>query len=230
MKFRSTTAAAALVIGAMTMGMTSAHADEPAPVLDVQANAGITYSTKLVDGKTIVSTLKNGSFSVAEEEGANPEDPKTTVVTVKDTEGGSVVSFPLLYNVAGVQVPVKSEVKDEGRVLEVVPEKPAGFTPGTAPLTVKPIASAEENQRAMSNFSTQFGLATGIGSFVGGLIGAVIGCIVTIPAMCAPGLIAGFGLGGIIGTLVVGGPALLASGVELMETMQAPDGTSKWAK
>ncbi|MEU0545627.1 hypothetical protein [Nocardia sp. NPDC005978] len=210
--------------------MTSAHADEPAPVLDVQANAGISYSTKLVDGKNVVSTLKNGIFQLEEQPGLTPEDPKTTLVNVKDTQGATVITFPLAYNVAGVTIPVKSEIKEDGRVLEIVPEKPANFTPGTATLVAKPIASAEENQRAMGNFSTQFGLATGIGSFIGGAVGAAVGCVVTIVAGCVPGLVAGFGIGGILGTIAVGGPALLASGVELMETMQAPDGTSRWAK
>ncbi|MGV9414208.1 hypothetical protein ACWDOP_30280 [Nocardia sp. NPDC003693] len=210
--------------------MTSAHADEPAPVLDVQANAGISYSTKLVDGKNVVSTLKNGIFQLSEQPGLTEEDPKTTLVNVVDNQGATVITFPLAYNVAGVMIPVKSEVKEEGRVLEIVPEKPADFKPGTATLVAKPIASAEENQRAMGNFSTQFGLATGIGSFIGGAVGAAIGCLVTIVAGCVPGLVAGFGIGGILGTIAVGGPALMASGVELMETFQAPDGTSKWAK
>ncbi len=230
MKFRSTTAAAALVIGAMTIGMTSAHADastEP---------AGISYSSKLVDQKvddkdvkTVVSTLKNGTFELTEQDGATPQDPKVTIVNVKDVKGATAISFPLQFDVAGTDVQVKPTVKDDGKVLEIVPEKPADFQPGTAPLAVKPIASARENQSAMSNFSTQFALATGIGTFVGTALGAGIGCLVTVIAGCVPGLLAGAGIGGILGTIAVGGPTLIAAGLELIQTLQAPDGTTKWA-
>ncbi|MGV9667828.1 hypothetical protein ACWDUL_18545 [Nocardia niigatensis] len=224
MKLRSTTAAAALVIGAMTIGMTTAHADD-APAQP----AGINYSTKLVDGKTIVSTLKNGTFELAQQDGATPEDPKVTVVNVKDEKGATAISFPLKFEADGTDIPVKSDVKDDGKVLEVVPEKPAGYQPGTTVLAAKPIASADENQKAMSNFSTQFGLAIGIGSFVGTATGAIIGCVVTIVAGCVPGLVAGAGIGGILGTIAAGGPTLVAAGIELLQTLQAADGTSKWA-
>ncbi|MTE14796.1 hypothetical protein [Nocardia aurantiaca] len=225
MKLRSTTAAAALVIGAMTIGMTTAHADD-APAQP----AGINYSTKLVDGKTIVSTLKNGTFELAQQDGATPEDPKVTVVNVKDQQGATAISFPLKFDADGTTIPVKSEVKDDGKVLEVVPEKPADFQPGTTVLAAKPIASATENQKAMSNFSTQFGLAIGIGSFVGTALGAIIGCVVTFVAGCVPGLVAGAGIGGILGTIAAGGPTLIGAGIELLQTLQAPDGTSKWAE
>ncbi|MFJ9368143.1 hypothetical protein ACIRRA_27480 [Nocardia sp. NPDC101769] len=224
MKLRSTTAAAALVIGAMTIGMTTAHADD-APAQP----AGINYSTKLVDGKTIVSTLKNGTFELAQQDGATPEDPKQTIVNVKDQQGATLISFPLKFSAAGTDIPVTSDVKDDGKVLEVVPEKPADFQPGTTVLAAKPIASASENQSAMSDFSTKFGLAIGIGSFVGTALGALIGCVVTIVAGCVPGLVAGAGIGGILGTIAAGGPTLVAAGIDLLQTLQAPDGTSKWA-
>ncbi len=229
MKLRSTTAAAALVIGAMTVGMSSAHADT-APATE----GNIQYSTKMEekDGtKVVVSKLKNGTFELAEVEGATPEDKKQTVVNVKDISGATTITFPLSFSVGGTPVEVKSELKENGTVLQVTPEKPEGFQPGTQPVVAQaqPIASATENQRAMSNFSTQFALATGIGTFVGTALGAVIGCIVTIPAGCVPGLVLGAGVGGIIGTIVAGGPTLVAAGLELIQVLQAADGTTKWA-
>ncbi|SUA74114.1 Uncharacterised protein [Nocardia otitidiscaviarum] len=223
MKFRGTIAAAALAIGALTVGSTVAHAEEaPAP-------QDVSYSVKLVD-KTIVATLKNGTFELTEVavEGGEPED-KQTMVNVKDTQGATLISFPLAFDVAGSEVEVKSELKNEDSVLEVVPEAPADFQPGTQPLTVQPIASPMEDQRAMNSFSSQFGMATAIGGFVGTAIGAIIGCIVTIPAMCVPGLVAGAGIGGILGTIAVGGPTLIAAGLELIQTLQAAPGTTKWA-
>ncbi|WP_460720864.1 hypothetical protein [Nocardia heshunensis] len=218
--------------------MTTAHADD-APATP----AGITYSTKLVDNKTIVSTLKDGTFELAQQDGAKPEDPKQTIVNVKDKQGTTQLSFPLKFDISGTDIPVKSEVKDNGKVLEVVPEKPADFKPGTETVApqaqpvagqpgLKDIASDSENSRAMSDFSTKFGLAIGIGSFVGTAVGAIVGCalgLLAILAGCIVGLPTGAGIGGILGTIAAGGPTLLAAGIDLLNTLQAPAGTTKWS-
>ncbi|QLY30819.1 hypothetical protein [Nocardia huaxiensis] len=246
MKFRSTTAAAALVIGAMTIGTTVAHAEPAAPAED----AGINYSTKLVD-KTIVSTLKNGTFEVVEqkaevtEDGVAPEK-LPSLVNVKDISGATVISFPLEYSIAGVEIPVKSELKNDGKVLEITPVAPAEYKPvadqtfgvnlqtndPVVNAQVKDIASPSENQAAMSNFGSQFSLATAIGAFVGTAIGAIVGCalgLIGVIVGCIVGLPTGATIGGILGTIAVGGPTLLAAGIELMQTLQADPGTSKWA-
>ncbi|MFJ4658608.1 hypothetical protein ACIP5Y_45675 [Nocardia sp. NPDC088792] len=217
--------------------MSTAHADDPAKPAD------IAYSTKMVDTKdangqdtkTVVSALKNGTFELAQQDGATPDDPKQTVVNVKDTSGATVMSFPLDFKIAGTNIPVKSDLKNDNTVLEVTPDKPAAAAPVAQPMQVQPvpvlkdIASPLENQRAMNDFSTKFGLAVGIGSFVGTAVGAVIGCVVTFVAGCIPGLVAGAGIGGILGTIGAGGPTLIAAGIDLLQTMQAPDGTTKWA-
>ncbi|MCX4096259.1 hypothetical protein [Nocardia sp. alder85J] len=105
----------------------------------------------------------------------------------------------------------------------------AAPAPAAPVAQAKDVASAMENQRAMSDFTTKFGIATAVGGFVGTAIGAVIGCVVTIVAACVPGLLTGAGVGGIVGTIAAGGPTLLAAGVDLVNTMQAPDGTTQWA-
>uniref|UniRef100_UPI003182F8C7 hypothetical protein n=1 Tax=Nocardia donostiensis TaxID=1538463 RepID=UPI003182F8C7 len=227
---------AALVTGSLALGYGTAHAEPaPAPV------EPISYSVKLVD-KTVVATLKNGTFSITEEEKAvegqpiageiagdqTAEKEKIKVAEIKDNAGNVVISMPLEFSAAGTEIPVKSEVKDE-TVLEITPEKPAGLATDQ-PLAVKPIASPMENQRAQNEFASNFGIATAIGGFVGTAIGAVIGCIVTIPLGCVPGLLTGAGVGGILGTIAVGGPTLIAAGIELINTLQAPAGTTKWAE
>lgn len=229
MKLRSTTAAAALVIGAMTVGMTTAHADD-APAQP----AGIDYSTKLVDGKTVVSTLKNGTFELAQQDGATPDAPKQTIVTVKDGQGAQVVSFPLSFSVQGTDIPVKADLKNDAKVLEVVPEKPAGFQPSDQKLVanVKPIASDTENARAMNDFSTKFGLAVGIGTFVGTAVGAIVGFLFGLPLFGVGGLLGlptGAAIGGILGTIALGGPTLLAAGIDLLNTISAAPGTTRWS-
>ncbi len=229
MNLRSTTVAATMAIGAMTVGLGTAHAEPVAP-----ADPGINYSVKLVD-KTVVATLKGGTFSLSEEAGATADDPKTTVANVRDGKGNTVVSFPLNVDVDGKLVPVKAEMKNDETVLEVTPEKPADLVVSDKPVVARPvvakdIASPIENQRAQNEFSSNFGIATAVGGFVGTAIGAIAGCVITIPLGCLPGLLTGAGVGGILGSIAVGGPTLVAAGVELLNTMQAPDGTTKWAE
>lgn len=253
MKLRRGTAVAAMVIGAMTVALGTANADPaPAPAPAADAKPGIDYSTKLVD-KAVVTKLKNGTFELVEKHGATP-DQKQQVVDIKDQAGNVALEMPIDYRIAGVQIPIKPVLKDNGTVLELTPDKPANVDltkpVAAAPvaavadtkvdqqapiqadkpvLVAKDVASPIENQRAMSDFATKFGLATAIGGFVGTAIGAAIGCVVTIVAGCIPGLVTGAGVGGIVGTVAVGGPALVAAGVELVNTMQAADGTTQWS-
>ncbi|WP_054812811.1 hypothetical protein [Nocardia arizonensis] len=77
-------------------------------------------------------------------------------------------------------------------------------------------------------------MGTFLGTTAGLVVGAVAGCILGLPLFgigCVPAAVAGAGLGSILGTIVVGGPGpvLVLSAVELVETLAAPDGTSKWA-
>ncbi|MFI2337858.1 hypothetical protein ACH474_31175 [Nocardia rhamnosiphila] len=233
---------AALVTGSLAMGFGTANA-EPA----AEAPKTINYAVQLKD-KTVVATINGGSFSVVEkdvspeEANATEQDPsapagepiaaeseKTKVIEIKDSEDNLVASLPLEFTAAGAEIPVVSEIKQDGTVLEITPEKPVGQEAAPSQEVVrpvaKPIASVSENQMAINEFSSNFGLATAIGGFIGTAVGFVVGCVV-IPAIgCLPGA----GLGGIIGTIAVGGPTLVAAGVELFNTMQAPAGTSKWA-
>ncbi len=229
MNLRRTTAAATLVIGAMTVGIGTSHADPaPAPA----AEEGINYSVKLVD-KVVVATLRGGTFALTQKDGATPDAPKVNVVDVKDDKGNVVISLPMEFDAAGTEIPVKPEVKKDGTVLEVTPQKPANLRldAPVAPKAVsaQPIASANENQRAQNDFASKFGIGTAIGGFVGTAVGAIIGCVVTLVAGCVPGLVTGAGVGGILGTIAIGGPTLVAAGVELINVMQAEADTTQWS-
>ncbi|WP_233225308.1 hypothetical protein [Nocardia sp. MDA0666] len=136
--------------------------------------------------KTVVTTLQGGTFRLA-------QDEKSYSVT--DSHGATVVSLPTDVRVDDVAVPVKPAVKNDGTVLELTPQKTMTTD---HPVAVQPIASPLENQRAMNDFSTQFGIATAVG--------------------------------GILGTIAVSGPALGIAGLDLINTLQAAPGTSKWAK
>jgi hypothetical protein len=230
MKLRSTVPAAAMVIGAMTIGLGSAHAEPAAPAPEPP----VSYSIKLVD-KTVVTTLKGGTFELAK----SSEDVKENdLYNIKDDRGNLLVSLPVGFKVGESEVPVKPVLKNDNKVLELTPEQGVAVDQkvNTVNVVAKPIASAIENQRAQNEFASQFGIATAVGGFLGTatgvIIGGVVGCILGLPLLgvgCIPAAIAGAGIGGILGTIAVGGPALAIAGMDLVNTLQAADGTTKWA-
>ncbi|QIS16670.1 hypothetical protein [Nocardia arthritidis] len=195
------------------------------------AAAGLKYSVKLVD-KTVVATLKGGTFALVERPGDTPDAPKAQIVDIKDDKGATVLSLPLEFKVDGAAVPVKAVAAKDNTVLELTPDKPAGVQVADRQFVVKPIASAVEDERARNDFSSKFGLATTIGQFVGTAIGAGVGCVFGLPLFgvgCLPGIVTGASIGGLIGTIVAGGPTLVVAGIDLLNTMQAEPGTTKWA-
>lgn len=234
MTFRRGAAAAATVIGAMTIALGTAHAD-PAP-----AQQQIDYSTRTV-GRTVVTKLKSGTFQLADRPGATPAE-KQQVVQVKDRAGHVALELPLNLIVSGVRVPVTPVLREEGRELDLTPHRPAGVdlsrpvaprlagaTLAGKPVDLKQIASPVEDQRAFNDFATKAGLAFAVGGLLGALVGAAVGCVVTIFLACIPGLIVGVIGGGVLGTIAAGGPTLQSSAMELQNTLQARDGTTQWA-
>ncbi|PPJ32613.1 hypothetical protein C5E45_21300 [Nocardia nova] len=220
MKLQRLTAISALVVGAITAGTTAAQADPAA----APQPAAIKYSMKLVD-KTVVTTLQGGAFRIA-------ADGKSYAIT--HPRGVTVVSLPTEVRVAGTEVPVKPVVDNDGTALELTSQRTATVD---EPVTVQVIASPMENHRAMNEFETNFGVATAVGTFlgtaVGAIVGGVTGCILGLPLLgvgCIPAAVAGAGIGGILGTIAVGGPALGIAGMDLINTLQAAPGTTKWAE
>ncbi|MFE3758195.1 ammonium transporter [Nocardia tengchongensis] len=207
MMLRKITAVAAPVVTAVAIaGAGVAHADATVP--------DIGYQTQLV-GDTVVTTLTNGTFELA-----------GGAVDIKDAAGSTVVELPLAFAQDGLSFPMPAAVSADGATLSLTAVKNvAAATP-----VLQPVASLTENQLAMQNFSSQFGIATAIGSFVGLAVGGAIGLIgflggafgfATVPLAAT--------VGAIIGSLVVGGPALVVAGVDLIGTLTAAPGTTKWA-
>ncbi|KAA0018931.1 ammonium transporter [Antrihabitans cavernicola] len=218
MNIRRLTATAVLVIAAMGVGMGTSAAAPAAPT-----DKGVGYEAKLVD-KTVVTTLDGGFFQVS-------SDGKT--VDVKDkASGNALVTLPLAFNFNNATFPLVNKVSNDGKVLETTPDLLHG-----KPL-LRPVASTIENQAAMSAFATQLGIATAIGGLTGTAIGAVVGGIIGSAGLLGGpvglatilgGIATGAGVGGVIGTIVAGGPTLLIAGVDLVSTLTAPPGTSKYA-
>ncbi|MFJ1459373.1 hypothetical protein [Nocardia sp. N2S4-5] len=239
MKFRASTAAGAMVIGAMTVAAGAAHG-EPA----LTGAEYIDYATRVVD-RTIVTTLKGGTFELADRSAADGRQ----VLELKNRTGQVALEMPLNFRVAGVPVPVRSVVKEDGRVLELTPDQPAEVDREHPLTAVRPIASPLENDRAINDFATKLALSGGIGTAIGTVlgiavgtvlgvpIGGAIGCAVDVATGCVPGLLIGAVAGGIVGALAVGiigaaiggGPTVSTAGVEMLNTLQAPPGTTPWA-
>ncbi|QIS17572.1 ammonium transporter [Nocardia terpenica] len=205
---RKLTAASVPLVVGIALGAGTVHADPAAP----QAR----YQARLV-GNTIETTLEGGSFRVA-------GDDRTVDIT--DATGTTLVTLPLSFRQDGLEYPLPHRITDSARVLDLTVVKD---TAAAYPAPATPVASPLENQRAMDAFASQFGIATAIGGFLGTALGALVGLtgIVAGPGVIAS-VIAGAAVGGIIGTLVVGGPALIIAGVDLINTLTAPPGTTRW--
>ncbi|WP_216900941.1 lysine exporter LysO family protein [Nocardia alni] len=244
-----------MVVGTMTVALGTAHAD---PAQTPAKADMIDYSVQHVNNN-VVATLKGGTFKLVNKPGLAPKDKPQQFADVLDPAGNIAMEMPLDYRISGVPIPVQPVLKNNGRVLQLTPQKPQGVDiskqtvvaqaaapigqqnqkvatpaqPVKQKIIAQPIASPTEDSAAMNNFATEFGLATGIGSFVGLAIGAVVGCIFGLPLLgvgCLAGIPIGATLGGVIGTIAFGGPALIAAGVDLMNTLQAKPGSTKWAE
>ncbi|GAA5099276.1 ammonium transporter [Nocardia iowensis] len=209
MILRKITAAVVPLVAAVAVGAGTSQAQPTAG-----PTADIGYEAKLV-GDKIITTLTGGSFDVA-----------GSAVDIKDEAGNTVVTMPLAFRQDGLEYPLPHAVRDAGRVLELTVVKDVAQA---RPAPATPIASPYENQRAQEAFLSQFGIATAVGGFIGTVIGALVGLtgIVGGPTVIAS-VLAGAAVGGIIGTIVAGGPTLIIAGIDLISTLTAPPGTTKW--
>jgi len=90
----------------------------------------------------------------------------------------------------------------------------------------------EQNNAAMSEFSSTVGVATTTGGLVGTGVGFVVGCavfglvtsptVVLVPVACLTGGAALAAAGGVIGTLIVGGPTAVVKGVQMVQVLLTP--------
>ncbi|MBF6456399.1 ammonium transporter [Nocardia cyriacigeorgica] len=209
MIFRRIAALVVPVAAAIVVGTGTTHAQPAAaPVPDIG------YEAKLV-GDRIITTLTGGTFEVA-----------GNTVSIKDSAGNTAFTMPTAFRQDGLEFPMPSTVRNEGRELELTVVK--DYTKAR-PVPVTPVASLEENQRAQDAFLAQFGIATAVGGFIGTVIGALVGLtgIIGGPTVIAS-VVLGAAIGGVIGTIVVGGPALIVAGIDLINTLTAPPGTTKW--
>lgn len=89
-----------------------------------------------------------------------------------------------------------------------------------------------QNNAAMQEFTSTVGVATTTGGLIGTGVGAVLGCIiggvvtaptvVFVPVGCLTVGATFAAGGGVIGTLVVGGPTAVIKGVQMVQVLLTP--------
>ncbi|MEU4842308.1 hypothetical protein [Nocardia testacea] len=207
MMIRKIVAAVVPLLATTTVGAAVVHAEPATPEIG--------YRAELI-GNRVVTTLTNGTFEIDGE-----------AVEILDNSGTTVVTLPLAVREGATEYPLPHAVRDEGRVLELTAVKDVAAARPAA----KPVASPQENYAAQNNFASQFGLATAIGGFIGTALGAVVGLATWAggPVTGIPGIVTAAAIGGIIGTIVVGGPTLIIAGIDLINTLVAAPGTTQWA-
>ncbi|MGW4068995.1 ammonium transporter [Nocardia grenadensis] len=206
MMIRKIVAAVVPLLATTTVGAAVVHAEPATPEIG--------YHAELI-GNRVVTTLTNGTFEI---------DGET--VEILDKSGATVMALPLAVREGATEYPLPHAVRDEGRVLELTAVKDVAAARPAA----QPVASPQENLAAQDNFTSQLGVATAIGGLIGTALGAAIGLVATLPtgAGIPAGVITGAALGGVVGTLVVGGPTLIIAGVDLVNTLAAAPGTTRW--
>ncbi|MEE2034303.1 ammonium transporter [Rhodococcus chondri] len=230
MKLKKLAAVATMTIAAMgiTAGTSYAAPETPA------AQDEINYESK-IEGQSVVTVIDAGAFQVA-------GDGKS--VELQDDAGNAVVSLPLAVQLGDLQLPFEREISEDGKTLTLTPVTDMSKATPVAPedkvgqgitpvsLKVQDVASVDENMKAQSNFSQQLGIATAVGGLTGTIIGCIVGVVAGVPTALVASLplcAAGAGVGGVIGTIVVGGPTLIIAGIGLLQTLAAPPGTTQYA-
>ncbi|WP_068154510.1 hypothetical protein [Rhodococcus phenolicus] len=227
MKLRKLAAVATMTIAAMGITAGTSYA-APAEAAQDEIN----YEVK-AEGNSVVTVIDAGAFQVS-------GDGKS--VELQDADGNAVVSLPLAVQLGDLQLPFEREISEDGKTLTLTPvTDPSKATPvapedrvarGLTPVSLKlaDVASPEENLKAQQNFSSQLGIATAVGGLSGTIIGALVGGLGFLGGPVGLASVPlGAGIGGVIGTIVVGGPTLVIAGIGLIQTLTAPPGTTQYA-
>lgn len=181
-------------------------------------------SGKIVDSFPLSYTLDNVRYPVKQEISADKHTLKLTPVTDR---------------AKATPVPAGSVAKT------TKVDKPAAGLPkvdqSKSRVHLKPVASDPENALAQQNFMNQLGIASSVGTIVGTIVGAIVGGVVGAGvglATCALLLacvivgipiFVGFAVaGGIAGTTLAGGGALLNAGWDYLQTVQAAPGSTPY--
>ncbi|KLL97077.1 hypothetical protein NJ76_10160 [Rhodococcus sp. IITR03] len=225
MKLKKLAAVATMTIAAMGITAGTSYA---APAAQDEIN----YESK-IEGDSVVTVIDAGEFQVS-------GDGES--VELQDNAGNTVLSLPLAIQLGDLQLPFERQISEDGKTLTltpvtdlskatpVAPEDKVGASLTPVALKLTDVASPDENLKAQQNFTSQLGIATAVGGLAGTIIGAVVGGLGLLGGPVGLASIPlGATVGGIIGTIVAGGPTLAIAGIGLIQTLAAPPGTTVYA-
>ncbi|QXF82823.1 hypothetical protein SAMN04490240_1426 [Rhodococcus pyridinivorans] len=225
MKLKKLAAVATMTIAAMGITAGTSYA---APAAQDEIN----YESK-IEGDSVVTVIDAGEFQVS-------GDGES--VELQDNAGNTVLSLPLAIQLGDLQLPFERQISEDGKTLTltpvtdlskatpVAPEDKVGASLTPVALKLTDVASPDENLKAQQNFASQLGIATAVGGLAGTIIGAVVGGLGLLGGPVGLASIPlGAGIGGVIGTIVAGGPTLIVAGIGLIQTLTAPPGTTVYA-
>lgn len=241
-------ALAAVLVNAVVVATTGVAQAEP-------ATHGVDFRAQRVDN-AVVLTVGHGSFDLPHkptESIAIKDDSGQVVETLPTTFTFNGMRYPVKQDVSTDKrtlklTPIVDRKEAKPVAAEALPPKIIKSTLAlptvdkTKPrLQLKPIASDQENALAQMNFMNQLGIATTVGSIVGTVIGAIVGGVAGAAVALAsciaffacfiiglPIFIAFATAGGIGGTVLAGGGALVSAGWDYVQTLQAAPGTTHY--
>ncbi|MDG3010190.1 hypothetical protein G4X40_08495 [Rhodococcus sp. D2-41] len=224
MKFSKIAATSALVIAAMSITYGTANAAPAAQAPDnstvsTQVLPGIHYKASVVD-HSVVLTTDAGSLTT-----------RGNQFQVLDASGKLVAGVPLTYNMDGKSWPIAAKI--QGNTATLTPGGPVRAA-GLPLHQVDATANPNFNQ-ALSNLNSELTLGVATGTLIGTIVGAGGGCllggaipaftIVALPAAvgtCIGGAVIGAPIGALAGTILIGGPVAVASGIQFMNDINTP--------
>ncbi|MDG3010191.1 hypothetical protein G4X40_08500 [Rhodococcus sp. D2-41] len=202
---------ASLGVAAGTANAAPVHTDAPGHTPPAtQVLPGIYYTANIENGSVVLRT-SSGSLAV-----------KDGQLQILDAQKRVTESVPLSIRKGDLAYPISAKV--DGLKATLTPNlNKAAATP------IKPVAlplhqvdaqltqqqqQQQKQNSALSTLTTQIGAASAVGGLLGTIVGGLIGL-----ALGPAGMVTLAGIGGVAGTIIVGGPALIASAVQYFQTM-----------
>ena len=220
MRIRFVTLAAATTISALIGTQASSLAAVPKTLTLTNfetARATVNGEARIVD-RSVVLRTEGGSLRV--------DDGRLRILDPNDTVIGSI---PLTIVRQDTAFPIDARI-DSGTAT-LTPRLDQGRPVTDAERrAAQPIAAADSPEdrmnTAMGNVNNELTVALAVGTLLGAIIGGPVGCVVlglpTAGVGCPAGAVIGAGMGVVVFNLVIGVPALIASGVHFYNVMTAP--------
>lgn len=203
---------ASLGVAAGTASAAPAQADAPQGNQPAtQVLPGIYYTANLENGSVVLRT-SSGSLAVKDGQLQILDAQKRVAESVPLSIRKGDVAYPIAAKVDGLKATLTPNMSKAA----ATPIKQVALPLHQVDAQLTPQQAQQQKQNsALSTLTTQIGAASAIGGLLGTVVGGLIGMLTMGPA----GMVTLAGIGGVAGTILVGGPALAASAVQYFQSM-----------